>query len=40
MAGDIVGLDMLVQEHMTHDDVEYNLFLDAGYPIGKSLLIY
>ena len=35
MAGDIVGLDLLVQEHLTHDGIEYNLFLDAGYPIGS-----
>ena len=36
MAADIVGLDLLVQEHMTHGGVEYNLFLDAGYPIGTN----
>ena len=34
MAADIVGLDLLVQQHMTHGGTEYKLFLDAGYPIG------
>ena len=35
MAADIVGLDLLVQQHMTHNGTEYKLFLDAGYPVGK-----
>ena len=35
MAADIVGLDLLVQQHMTHNGTEYRLFLDAGYPVGK-----
>ena len=35
MAADIVGLDQLVEEHMTHNGNEYKLFLDAAYPIGK-----
>ena len=38
MAADIVGLDLLVQEHLTHNGIEYNLFLDAGYPIGEKYL--
>ena len=37
MAADIVGLDQLIEEHMTHGDNEYKLFMDAGYPIGKNL---
>ena len=37
MAADIVGLDLLVQEHLTHNGIEYNLFLDAGYPIGENI---
>jgi len=38
MAADIVGLDQLIEEHMTHGDNEYKLFLDAGYPIGRAMI--
>ena len=38
MTADIVGLDQLIQENMTHDGVQYNLFLDAAYPIGRAVI--
>ena len=40
MASIIVGLDQLIEEHMTYDGTEYKLFLDAGYPIGINFVIY
>ena len=40
MCSDIVGLDQLIHDHMTHDGIEYNLFLDACYPIGIMALIF
>ena len=39
MAADIVGLDKLIGDHMTYDGIGYKLFLDAGYPIGKTMVL-
>eukprot|EP00092_Neocalanus_flemingeri_P082526 GFUD01103359.1.p1 GENE.GFUD01103359.1~~GFUD01103359.1.p1 ORF type:complete len:413 (-),score=56.89 GFUD01103359.1:81-1319(-) len=39
LAADIVGLDDLLMEHLSFDDgTHFNLFLDAGYRVGHSMI--